>query len=587
LKSKKSVQVLGLVLSIGLVSSIFALSVAAKEPSKKAASASAAPVAPVVNYNVVDLDVVTQFRQEEFRSSKVMETLSSLTDSIGPRLTNSPNMRKANKWTRDQLKSWGLENSHLEAWGPFGTGWSYELATVRMIAPDTAELIALPKAWTPSTEGPVRGKLVRVKLENKDDLEKNKGKLAGAILLLGEMREVKMNTEAKTSRYTDQTLDELYRFAPQQARSAAAAAQFSEAAKRRAFAPELMKFLAEEKVAATIEPTRLPGDGGTVFVQASGSPYKKGEPIGVPALVMNIEHYGRIARLIDRNEDVEVEVNVKTKFYDDDPMGYNTVAEIPGSDLKDEVVMLGAHLDSWHGGTGATDNGAGSAVMMEAVRLIKSLDLHPRRTIRIALWSGEEQGLLGSRAYVAEHLATRPVRPSETNAGGGGGVDRRPPAGPLTFKPEYNKVSVYFNLDNGSGKIRGVYLQENSAAGPILQNWMEPFRDLGMSTLAWRNTGGTDHLSFDGVGVPGFQFIQDELEYDTRTHHSTMDTYERLQREDLMQASAVVASFVYNAAMRDQMFPRKPLAKSDIPVAAVAKTEEPAAKVGKKVSTKK
>jgi carboxypeptidase Q len=579
LKSKKSVYLLGCVVSMALVSSTFVLPAIAKDPSKKS---EAAPVAaPAVNNNVIDLDVVTQIRQEEFRNSKVMETLSSLSDSIGPRLTNSPNMRKANKWTQDQLTKWGLQNSHLEAWGPFGTGWSYEMSSVRMLAPDTAELIALPKAWTPGTDGPVRGKLVRVKLENKEDLEKNKGKLAGAILLLGDMRDVKMNTEAKMTRYTDQTLDELYHFAAPAGRNPAQAGQFAEAARRRAFAPELTKFLMEEKVAATIEPTRLPGDGGTIFVQSGGS-YKKGEPVGVPSLVMNIEHYGRIARLMDRNEDVEVEVNVKAKFYDDDPMGYNTVAEIPGTDLKDEVVMLGAHLDSWHGGTGATDNGAGSAVAMEAVRLIKALDLHPRRTIRVALWSGEEQGLLGSRAYVAEHLATRPTPPAGANAGGGGGGGFRPPPGPLTLKPEYNKVSVYFNLDNGSGKVRGIYLQENSAAAPIFQNWMEPFRDLGMTTMTMRNTGGTDHLSFDGVGVPGFQFIQDELEYDTRTHHSNMDTYERLQRDDLMQASAVMASFVYNAAMRDQMFPRKPLAKSDIPVAPVVKAEDSAAKGGKK-----
>jgi hypothetical protein len=569
---------------MALVSSTFALPASAKDPSKKA---EAAPVAtPVVNNNAIDLDVVTQIRQEEFRNSKVMETLSSLSDSIGPRLTNSPNMRKANKWTQDQLTKWGLQNSRLEAWGPFGTGWSYEMSSVRMLAPDTAELIALPKAWTPGTDGPVRGKLIRVKLENKEDLEKNKGKLVGAILLLGDMREVKMNTEAKMTRYTDQTLDELYHFAAPPARDPAQAALLAEARRRRAFAPELTKFLMEEKVAATIEPTRLPGDGGTIFVQSGGS-YKKGEPVGVPSLVMNIEHYGRISRLMDRNEDVEVEVNVKAKFYDDDPMGYNTVAEIPGTDLKDEVVMLGAHLDSWHGGTGATDNGAGSAVAMEAVRLIKALDLHPRRTIRVALWSGEEQGLLGSRAYVAEHLATRPTPAPGANAGGGGGGGFRPPPGPLTLKPEYNKVSVYFNLDNGSGKVRGIYLQENSAAAPIFQNWMEPFRDLGMTTMTMRNTGGTDHLSFDGVGVPGFQFIQDELEYDTRTHHSNMDTYERLQRDDLMQASAVMASFVYNAAMRDQMFPRKPLAKSDIPVAAVVKAEEPAAKGGKKAASKK
>lgn len=563
---------------MAIAASTFILPATAKD--KKAEPAAAA--APAVNHNVVDLDVITQIRQEEFRNSKVMETLSAITDGIGPRLTNSPNMRKANKWTQKQFTDWGLVNSHLEAWGPFGTGWSYEKSSVRMVSPDTAEFIALPKAWTPGTDGPVRSKLVRVKLDNKEDLEKNKGQLAGKILLIGDMRELAMNSEAKMSRYTDKTLEDLYHYTPAPARviTPEQRAQLADFARRRAFAAELTKFLMDEKVAATIEPSRQPGDGGTIFVQGGGS-FRKGEPVGVPALVMNVEHYGRLARLLDRKEDVEVEVDVKTKFYDDDPMGYNTVAEIPGTDLKDEVVMLGAHLDSWHGGTGATDNGAGSAVAMEAVRLIKALDLHPRRTIRIALWSGEEQGLFGSRGYVAEHLATRPEQPGGGGQFGGGGGGPRPPAGPLTFKPDYNKVSVYFNLDNGSGKIRGVYLQENSAAAPIFQSWMEPFRDLGMTTLTMRNTGGTDHLSFDAVGVPGFQFIQDELEYNTRTHHSNMDVYERLQRDDLMQASAIMASFVYNAAMRDQMFPRKPLAKSDIPV-AVAKTEAPAADKDKK-----
>src|SRR5947209_5335105 len=381
-----------------------------------------------------------------------METMSSITDGIGPRLTNSPNMRKANAWTRDQLTKFGLENAHLEKWGPFGSGWAYQKCSVRMTSPDTQEFIALPKAWTPGTNGPIKAKLQRVKLETQADLDANKGKLADAILLLGDMREVAPGTTARMSRYNDQQLQDLSQYEVPQPRVPPGPVVTPEERRRRAeFARALVKFLQDEKVGATIEPTRTPGVDGTIFVQSGGS-YRESEAIGAPAVVMDIEHYGRISRLLDQKQDVEVEVDVAAQFYKDDPYGYNTVAEIPGTDLKEQIVMLGAHLDSWHGGTGATDNGAGSGVAMEAVRIIKALDLHPRRTIRIVLWSGEEQGLLGSRGYVAEHLASRPGSPNgmpDPNAPPGG--TGRPPVGPLNIKPEWDKVSVYFNLDNGSG----------------------------------------------------------------------------------------------------------------------------------------
>ncbi|HUR37317.1 MAG TPA: M20/M25/M40 family metallo-hydrolase [Terriglobales bacterium] len=533
--------------------------------SKGKATAPIAAPAPKVDYNAVDWGTIARIRNEAFRNSKVMEILSDITDGIGPRLTNSPNMRKANAWTRDQLTKFGLENSHLEAWGPFGRGWSYETSTVQMTSPDRSELIALPKAWTPGTNGPVRGKVMRFRATTSEELAKYKGKITGAILLTGDMRDLVLNTKALSERYDEKTLAEEaeYEIPGSRPPSPALAAFLNvtpeERQRRQRFARELVKFLDEEKPAVVIEGSRSPGEGGTVFVQGNGQAFRKGELTGPPALVMNIEHYGRISRLLDKKVDVELEVNVKTTFYDDDPMGYNTVAEIPGTDpaLKDQVVMLGGHLDSWHGGTGATDNAAGSAVAMEAVRIIKALGLKPRRTIRIALWSGEEQGLMGSRGYVAEHLASRP---ENTDAA----VQNmpaflRPPAGPLSFKPEWDKVSAYFNIDNGSGKIRGIYMQENAAVAPIFKAWMEPFADLGMSAMSMRNTGGTDHLSFDAVGVPGFQFIQDGLEYDTRTHHSNMDVYERLQKGDLMQMAAIEASFVYMAAMRDDMFPRKPV----------------------------
>jgi carboxypeptidase Q len=510
----------------------------------------------------VDLDMVTKIRQEGFRNSKVMETASHLMDSIGPRLTGSPNMKRANEWTRKQLEDWGLVNAHLETWEPFGRGWSYEVSTVRMLSPDTAELFALPNAWTPGTEGPLRAKAVKVKLSDKEDLEKQKGKLAGKFVLIGEEREVKPSEKPLSERYTEKTLDELYLYEIPGLRPYMRAGQpfnRDDFLRRREFQRALNKFLVDEKVAAVLEAGAL--DGGTFPVQGALNGHRKDAPASPPSLVMAIEHWERIARLLDRKEDVELEVNVKTTFTDE-PSAANTIAEIPGTDKKGEVVMLGAHMDSWHGGTGATDNGAGVAATMEAVRILKAIGVKPRRTIRIALWSGEEQGLLGSRGYVSEHFASRPA-PKEPRSPEQEDLPSfmRPPTGPLTVKPEHAKLSAYFNLDNGTGRIRGVYTQENAAVVPIFESWMQPLRDLGVTTVTMRNTSGTDHLSFDGVGLPGFQFIQDEVEYETRTHHTNMDVYERLQKEDLMQASVVIACFVYDAAMRDAMMPRKPMPK--------------------------
>ena len=335
---------------------------------------------------------------------------------------------------------------------------------------------------------------------------------------------------------------------------------------------QINKFFDEEKPLAVLDHSRGALGGGTVFVQQGGS-YKVGQTVGTPQITLATEHWTRIARILAAKKDVELELNVKNNFYDGpETMTQNdTIAEIPGTDKKDEVVMLGAHLDSWHTGTGATDNGAGTIVMMEAVRILKALDFKPRRTIRIGLWSGEEEGLLGSEWYVEHHFGSRPES-KDPDRKGDPSVRRRE-NGPMSIKPEQAKVSVYFNVDNGSGKIRGVYMQENAAVQPIFEAWMKPFHDLGMDTLTMRNTGGTDHLSFDAVGIPGFQFIQDPLEYDTRTHHSNMDVYDRLQPEDLKQMAVIVASFVYMAAQRDQMFPRKPIEK-ELPPPPPAEDDE-------------
>jgi carboxypeptidase Q len=516
--------------------------------------------------DAVNLDVMTQIRQEGFRNSKVMEIEGQLTDVIGPRLTGSPAMKRANDWTRDQFTEWGLVNSHLESF-PFGRGWSNDYTQVRMVAPQNAEIIAYPKAWTVSTNGALRASVVKAKLATQEDLDKQKGKLAGKIVFNGDMREVKPQSEAALQRYDDKKLAEIAQYEipsekPRYSRE--------EIAQRMAFQKTLNQYLMDEHVAAIIDPSRS-GDGGTVFVQGGG-PYKPGDPAGVPSLVMAIENYGRISRLLDRNIPVELELEVRNQFYDADPNAYNTVAEIPGTDKSGEVVMLGAHLDSWHGGTGATDNAAGSAITMEAIRILKAIGVKPRRTIRIALWSGEEQGLLGSHAYVKDHFGSHaePTDPKELAMP----EWLRKDDTALNLKPEQAKVSAYFNVDNGTGKIRGIYLEGNESIKPIFNDWMQPFTDLGMTTLTMRNTGGTDHESFDTVGIPGFQFIQDPVEYMTRTHHSNEDVYERIQRDDMMQAAVILAGYVYDAAMRDTMLPRKPLPK---PAPAKPETPKPEA----------
>ncbi|HZI55378.1 MAG TPA: M20/M25/M40 family metallo-hydrolase [Verrucomicrobiae bacterium] len=517
----------------------------------------------------VDLETISKIRYEGFHNSKVMEIASGLLDQIGPRLTGSPNMKKANEWTRDKLKDFGLVNSHLEPWEPFGRGWSNEYVNVRMVSPDIATLIAYSKAWAPGTEGTVRGQVIRVNIRGPQDFAKYKGKLAGKIILVGDDPEVKLSVDPLSERLNEKSLADIEHY---QIPSERVNPAFREFAQRGRLLRQIYKFFDDEKVLALIDHGRGSIDGGTVFVQGAGS-YKVGQTVGTPQITLATEHWTRIARILSAKKDVELELNVKNTFYDGpDSMTQNdTLAEIPGTDKKDEVVMLGAHLDSWHTGTGATDNGAGSIVMMEAVRILKALDLKPRRTIRIGLWTGEEQGLLGSAWYVQHHFGSRPE--SKDPERKGEPTVRNRANGPVTVKPEQSKVSVYFNVDNGSGKIRGVFMQENAAVEPIFEAWIKPFHDLGMDTLTMRNTGGTDHLSFDATGIPGFQFIQDPLEYNTRTHHSNMDVYDRLQPEDLKQMAVIVASFVYMAAQRDQMFPRKPIEK-ELPPPPPAEDDE-------------
>jgi hypothetical protein len=532
-------------------------------------------------------DPINRIKDEGLKRSQVMQTLSYLSDVIGPRLTASPGMKRANEWTRDQLTKWGLQNAHLEPFGPFGRGWTLQRFSAQVSEPLAIPLIAYPKAWSTGTAGPLTAEVVYVDARTEADLEQYKGKLNGKIVLTSPVREVPAHFDAQGTRLNEKDLLTLAD-APEP-RPNPGRGNFGNAFRNaQLFTNTRMRFFDQEGAAMLIDPSR--GDGGTIFVQSAStvppapdpnaatparpmSPYDKSKPKVIPQLVVAIEHYNRIVRMLQAGEAVKMTVDLAVAWQDADLMGYNTVAEIPGTDLKDEVVMLGGHMDSWHSGTGATDNAAGVSVAMEAVRIIQALGLKPRRTIRIALWSGEEQGLLGSRAYVAEHFGSMQTPPPTSsvpatgganngmgggNGNGNGNGAAQQPGPVLVKKPAHDKLSAYFNLDNGTGKIRGVYLQGNESVRPIFRQWLQTFRDMGAATLTISNTGGTDHLAFDAVGLPGFQFIQDEIEYDTRTHHSNQDVFDRIQADDMKQAATVMAAFVYQTAMRDQKLPRKP-----------------------------
>lgn len=513
----------------------------------------------------IDFTMYQRIRDEGIGHSHVMDFASALTDGIGPRLTGSPNLHRANEWTRDQLTAMGCSNAHLEDWGEFGMGWQQLNTWVRMSSPDTAVFIAQAAPWSPSTNGAVNGQAVWVDIKDEKDFDKYKGKLEGKIILLGDMREVNPVDKPLFTRNDEKDLAKIADFPLE--KSQYSPDRIRDAMKRRVLLEKFGKFLVAEHAAAVILPSRdgrdNGGSGGTIF-DDNGSflnrnAYLREHVDPLPVVVMAIENYGRVYRLLKANVPVSIEMNVDVKFTGDHEHGFDTIAEIPGTDpaLKDEVVMVGGHLDSWASATGATDNGAGTVVAMEVMRILNALQVKPRRTIRIGLWTGEEQGLFGSIGYVKQHFGYVPLSttPEELEKP----EYMRKPAGPIVLKAEQSKISGYFNVDNGTGKILGIYLQKNAAVYPIFEQWMTPLKDLGVATITMRNTGGTDHESFDAVGIPGFQFVQDNLDYGSRTHHSNMDTYERLQPGDLAQAATVEAIFVYNTAMRDQMLPRKPL----------------------------
>ena len=518
----------------------------------------------------LELAMYQRIRDEGLNHSHVMEFATALADGIGPRLTGSPNARKANEWTRDTLTKIGLENAHLEDWGEFGMGWQQLNTWARMVTPDTAVLIVQATPWSPSTNGAVTGDVVYVKIQDEKDFDKYKGKLAGKVVLFGAMRPVPPVDKPLFERYTDKELAEMAEYPVSGSgggMSPDMQARIHAYIERMKLVDKIALFFADEKVAAVIEPSRDAknggGSGGTFFddngATLGRTPYLADNRVKIPVVVAAIESYGRLYRIVEAHAPCTVQIDVETKFTGDHEHGYDTVAEIPGTDpkLKDQVVMVGGHLDSWIAGTGATDNGAGTIVAMEAVRILKALNVKPRRTIRIALWTGEEEGLFGSEGYVKQHFgfANTSTAPDQMQLP----EFIRRKVGALQVKPEQKLISAYFNVDNGSGKSRGVYTQGNTAIAPIFAQWIAPLKDLGVTTITNRNTGGTDHLSFDAVGIPGFQFIQDPLDYETRTHHSNEDVYERLQPGDLKQIATVEAIFLYNAAQRDQMLPRKPL----------------------------
>eukprot|EP01133_Synstelium_polycarpum_P004611 gene4611-5394_t len=491
-----------------------------------------------------DPAAIQKIRKEGLENSKVMDIAFHITDVAGPRLANSPGLKRAQEWAVKQFNEWGLKNVQLEAWGNFGKGWQIDKYYAATTLPFYHAIIGSPKAWTPGTNGPVKAEVILIKADTVTDLDKYKGKLAGKIILFDQMtiQPLKNTYKPDAVRLTDSALN------------AMAAAEAGQVAARRPGNPnnmmaQMLKMratrsaiadrLKEENVALLLAFAR--GNHGTFFT-SNGASYALDAKAVLPELEISAEDYLHMLRLLRAGQKVEMEADIKTSFYDQDPQGYNVIAEIPGTDkkLKEELVIIGGHYDSWHAATGATDNGAGSAVMMEAMRILKAIDFKPKRTVRIVLWSSEEQGLLGSRGYVLKHFGDPKT---------------------MVLTPDQKKVSAYYNLDNGTGAIRGIYLQGNKEAGPIFQEWLNPFSDLGAKTVTINNTGGTDHQAFDAIGIPGFQFIQDPMDYNTRTHHSNQDTYDRLVEEDLKRSATIVASFVYHTSERAAQIPRKELPK--------------------------
>ncbi|MEY4629475.1 MAG: hypothetical protein RLZZ595_1801 [Bacteroidota bacterium] len=494
----------------------------------------------------VDQKMISKIREEGLQRSQVMDIALHLTDLNGNRLANSPGYTKAANYAKGKLTEWGVQNAQLDPWGEFGKGWELEKMYFAMTAPYYKPMMLYPKTWTSGTKGNKSAEMILVDLKDSASLSNYKGKLKGKVIIPSVELNYTHSFKPDAVRYNETELQEMANAqsaAP--ARDTAAMRRMREQAQRAPVRPgfidprllNMLKGMAKEEGAVAMVTSATRNHDGTVFAQGGGA-YKGTDPENFLDMAIGVEDYNILQRILKSGMPVKVETEVKTKFFSDDLKGYNVIAEIPGTDptLKEEVVMIGAHLDSWQAGTGATDNASGSAVMLEAMRILKTLGVQPKRTIRIGLWSAEEQGLMGSRGYVAKTF------------GGVRGTAKL---------PAHDNFSAYYNIDNGTGKIRGIYLQGNEACRSIFTQWLAPFKDLGATTVTISNTGGTDHQSFDAAGLPGFQFIQDEIEYDTRTHHSNMDVYDHLIEADLKQIATIVAAFVYNTAQRDQKLPRK------------------------------
>jgi carboxypeptidase Q len=479
-----------------------------------------------------DLGMIYKIKQEGLKNSAVAEIAYGLTDYCGARLTGSSGIARANEWAKKKMEELGFQNVRIEEARDFSRGgWDNLKTYAAMTAPYYVNFACNPVAWTGSTNGLIKAQVVLLDVRADSDLNNYRGTLGGKIVLLPSTNNYQISFDPLATRYTDDQLKQLAMADPRQG-GRRTPPDFANLAAQRALRTKIAEFVRTEGSAVIIN------SSGTFNVpRSNGSNYTYGNPEPVAELNLPVEAYGRMERLLKHNVPVEMEIEIKNRFFDS-PRVYNVIGEIPGTDklLKNEVVLIGAHIDSWNGGTGAADNASGCIVMMEALRILKNLDVAPRRTIRIALWGGEEQGLNGSRGYVEKYLADPKTK---------------------AHKPDYDKFAVYFNMDNGSGKYRGIYTQENDMVKPIFEEWFKPFADMGATTIAGRNTGGTDHLSFDAIGLPAFQFIQDELEYG-RGYHSVMDTYERLVMDDLKQNAIITASFAYNAAMRDAKLPGKP-----------------------------
>ena len=525
----------------------------------------------------VDAAVLTRIREEGMQRSQAMEHVIWLSDIYGPRLTGSPTTQQAADWTMSQLRKWGLANVHLEHF-PFGKGWSLEHFSAVMTAPQVQPIIGLPKSWTRGTNGPINADVVLAQIRTMDDMAQWRGKLRGKILLTQPARAVRMLEGPIVLRMTDSMIAEAQRMPAGRGRGAGGGDSTAAASGRGgrsggrgagagavaapgsgpASAAQIAQFYNDEGVVALFDRgsdsdmsaggsdlswRTQRTDGGTIFVGSGGSRDSTAGR-GVPQVTLAVEHYNRMVRVLERGVPVKVALDIRTRFHDEPAagLGFNIISELPGSDLRDEIVLIGGHFDSHHGGTGATDNATGVAQMMEALRILKTLGIQPRRTIRIALWGAEENGLIGSRMYVQRHIA------------------ERGPAGEIVRKPEFDRHSVYFNSDNGTGRVVGIWMQSNEAMRPIFEQWIAPLKDLGVTVLGPRSVASTDHSSFDNVGIPAFQFMVDRLEYNSRTHHSNMDVVDRVQPDDLKQAATVAATFAYLAAMRDEKLPRKPVA---------------------------